>query len=244
MKPLASLIFSVLLLALGSTGAFAASASERAIIGFSKDGRYFAFEEFGTSDGTGSPYVSIYILDLEKDAWVKGSPIREGKGEGDERTVYEARRQALTKAAPLIEKYGTIHHGRTVASNAVGEDAANPKAFSFKLYHNISKRWHVKLGTHKLDAPHCTHMKDVNGDPVLGFSLTVAKGDEEPNEIYRDKKIPKSRGCPVEYRLADVIAPPEGTNGRSVILIHKLTFGFEGRDASFIAVPADMPSWR
>jgi len=63
------LVFSVKLVA-------AADASDRAIIGFSKDGSHFAFEEYGMQDGSGFPYADIYIINLKTDKWVKGSPIR------------------------------------------------------------------------------------------------------------------------------------------------------------------------
>ncbi len=79
---------------------------------------------------------------------------------------------------------------------------------------------------------------------VKGFALEVGVDGKEPAEVYRDEELPTSRGCPESYRLADVISFGEAETGKVVVLVHKLTFGFEGRDARFIAVPVELPSWR
>jgi predicted secreted protein len=227
-------------LLLGTAMAMAADAADRAIIGFSGDGRYFAFEEFGIYDGSGAPYSNIYIIDLEDNVWVEGSPIRVGRGEGDDRSIYEARREALTLAAPLIDRYGTIEPGRLLASNAVGEEVSDPHTMVFKAHHNLPELWTIKLTHLDIDVPpHCQSL------PVVkAFALSVAIEGKEPQEFYRDKTLPESRGCPESYRLGDVIAPAQGSKGKAVVLVHKLTFGFEGRDARFLAIPVALPGAR
>ena len=74
MRFLAVIVTSLMFVLTGLTTALAADAADRAIIGFSGDGRFFAFEEFGIQDGSGFPYANIYVIDLEKDRWVEGSP--------------------------------------------------------------------------------------------------------------------------------------------------------------------------
>ncbi|RAI33104.1 DUF2259 domain-containing protein, partial [Rhodoplanes roseus] len=41
------------------------------------DGKYFGFEQYGVEDGTGFPYSDIFLIDVEKDVWVKGTPIQQ-----------------------------------------------------------------------------------------------------------------------------------------------------------------------
>lgn len=227
-------------LAFSVTLAVAADASDRAIIGFSKDGSHFAFEEYGVQDGSGFPYADIYIIDLNTDTWVKGSPIRVLVRD-ENATAHTARHQALTEAAPLIEKYGTVQPAKLLASDAVGERVTSPHQMTFKRFHNVSTFWTVQLTEIDIDQPgECKPFS-----PVRGFALATGIVGQGPAvEVYRDKKLPKSRGCPESYKLADVIAFGENENTPVVVLIHKLTFGFEGRDSRFIAVPIELPSWR
>lgn len=240
MRQLAVIVLALVMAMTGSGHAIAADAADRAIIGFSADGRYFAFEEFGVQDGSGFAYANIFLLDLENDKWVDGSPVRVLRREDKPGNLYEARRQALTEAAPLIDRFGTIQPARMLASNAVGEEVADPHTMVFKRYHNLTTLWTVKLTHVEVPLPpHCQSLPSVKG-----FALTVAVDGKEPVEVYRDEALPESRGCPESYRLADVISFGEAEAGKSVVLIHRLTFGFEGRDARFMAVPVALPGWR
>ena len=239
MKFLATFVMSLVFVLTSAVAAWAADAADRAIVGFSSDGRYFAFEEFGIQDGSGFPYANIFVIDLDKDRWVDGSPVRVLKRE-ENGSLYEARRQALNEAAPLIDKYGTIQPAKLLASNAVGEEVPDPHSMVFKRYHNVSTLWTVRLTHVDLPVPpHCQSLPSVKG-----FALSVEVEGKEPKEVYRDAEMPESRGCPESYRLADVISFGEAEKGKAVVLIHKLTFGFEGRDARFLAVPVQLPGWR
>ena len=55
-----------------------AAANDQALIdflGYSGDFRYFAYEEYGVQDGSGSAYSSIHVLDLWADAELAGAPF-------------------------------------------------------------------------------------------------------------------------------------------------------------------------
>lgn len=228
------------LLSLTATSAAAADAAERSIIGFSGDGRWFAFEEFGVDDGTGAAYSSIYVLDVENDEWTPESPVRVSDDESASKALWEIRRETLEQAAPMIEKYATYHPGKSLASNAVGEQVANPRVMVFKRFHNLSQTWTVKLDTIDVPAPPgCA-----NRGPVVGFAVSAGLSDGEIRELARDHSIPRSRGCPLEYRLADVVAFGESETAKTVVLIHVLREGFKGRNARFIALPVDLSSSR
>ena len=240
MKVLLLIIAVFAHLAVSAPLAVAADASDRAIIGFSMDGGHFAFEEYGVQDGSGFPYSNIYIINLKTDEWVKGSPIRELVRD-ENATAHTARHQALTEAAPLIEKYGTVQPIKLLASNAVGDRVTSPHKMTVKRVHNLSTLWTVQLTELDIEQPgECKPFS-----PVRGFALSARiEGQDKTVELYRDEKLPKSRGCPEGYKLADVIAFGENEDAPVVVLVHKLTFGFEGRDARFIAVPVELPSWR
>ena len=46
------------------------------ILGYSRDGSVFAFEEFGVFDGSGGAYSNIYFIDIKADRFLPGTPIR------------------------------------------------------------------------------------------------------------------------------------------------------------------------
>ena len=72
-------------------------------VGYSGDFRYFAFEEYGTLDGSGSAYSSIHILDLWTDKEMPGSPFS-AEGREDDKTLAEIRREAGDAAGADLKK--------------------------------------------------------------------------------------------------------------------------------------------
>ena len=99
MRFLILIIAVIAQLVLSVSLAAAADASDRAIIGFSLDGGHFAFEEYGVQDGSGFPYADVYIINLETDEWVKGSPIRVVVRD-EQATAHTARHQAPDRSRP------------------------------------------------------------------------------------------------------------------------------------------------
>ena len=70
---------------------------------------------------------------------------------------------------------------------------------------------------------------------TFGFSLSL-----DGEEIHADgAKLPKSRGCPMGYRLYAVVRPADwsGVEGGTVAIVSSYPFGFEGPNRRFIAVP-------
>ena len=92
------------LLLLATPAAQAADSAQSRAIGFSPDGRYFAFEQYGIQDGSGFGYSDIFILDIEQDRWVPGTPVQV-LIEDESTHIDEARKQANQKAQPLITQF-------------------------------------------------------------------------------------------------------------------------------------------
>src|ERR1700743_1993995 len=83
-----------------------ATAAERALInfiGYDQASNYLAFEEYGQSDGAGGYYDHIYVVDLSKDAWVKGAPFSyEDKSDDGDMSLADVRAKAMALAAPTL----------------------------------------------------------------------------------------------------------------------------------------------
>jgi predicted secreted protein len=230
-----------------STGAgFAADAAERQILGFSPDGRYFAFEQYGVQDGSGFPYSEIFIIDLDKDRWLEGTPVRV-RLENESQALGEAREKALSEARKFLAGTRIEDNGRVLASNPVNQIVENPQHLVFRSHYTSLGHLEpvgeadedvITLTVEDMVLP--TPVACPIGDtPLAGFVLKARRGSESVNEVHRDKSIPPSRGCPLKYSLSDAVAyaSTDGRVQRLVALVNVFSFGFEGADRRFIAVP-------
>ncbi len=228
-----------LVLLLGA-GAGAAMAGDRAlldIIGFSEDGGYFAFEEFGVQDGSGFPYSNIYVLDLAADRFVGGTPIRVRRDD-EGVALAEARAAAADAAAGVIATLGIATPADIIAVNGDGElGDGSFLAFGQPGFapNSVDGAYMLRLGTFPAESPQsCV---DYIGEMALGMTLGLT-GPEGVAEIFRDEVLPKSRGCPVAYRIFAVVAPQYAAPPDAhVAIIATYPFGFEGPDRRFIAIP-------
>ena len=234
-------IISLLLLLLSVGSAMAGDTAERRIIGFSPDGKWFAFEQFGIQDGSGFPYHDVFVIDLDNDTWAPGTPVRI-RIDDEDATLHQARGKARVKAAPTLAKRRIIDQGRLIASNPVTEVVSDTKGITFQAHRNLTgptDRYTISLEQFELPSdPLC---KDL-GSQTKGFALSISRGEGPASETYRDTSVPKSRGCANRYAIADiVVASNPGRPVRFVVLVHIYAYGFEGPDTRFIAVPVMAP---
>ena len=96
-----------------------AVAGDRALadfIGFSEDGRYFAFEEYGVQDGSGFPYSTIYVIDLTDDTGCPARPTATRPTTRPRRSPVPATKLAAMAAAEIadlgIDRAGRRHRAQ------------------------------------------------------------------------------------------------------------------------------------
>lgn len=218
-----------------------AVAGERALadfIGFSENGRFFAFEEFGIQDGSGFAYSTIYLIDISQDTWVPGSPYRY-QAEDETESLSRARNEAASMAAGKIAQLGIDQPADVIALNGDGEasdglilDFAQPGYFPGESLDPYS------LSLEVFDAKTPEDCSQFTGEPGKGYALTLTDNNGE-HELHRDTgTLPKSRGCITTYRLYAVVTPQYAAPERSgVAIISTYPIGFEGPDRRFLAVP-------
>jgi predicted secreted protein len=217
-----------------------AMAGDRAlidVIGFSEDGRFFAFEEFGVQDGSGFPYSNIYVIDVINDDWV-GAPTRV-RLDDEGAKLFDARAQALSEAAPLIAETGIDYPADMIAVQADGEggdgtslDFARPGYLAGEI---ADVAYSLAIDTFPADSPQ--PCEDYLGEQAKGFELTLIEGDDVAL-LHRDADtIPGSRGCPTAYRIYAVVVPQYFEPKRGVAIVSVYPYGFEGPDRRFLAVP-------
>jgi predicted secreted protein len=231
-----------LALAFGALPAAAGDFAEREILGFSPDGRYFAFEEYGVQDGSGFPYSNIYVIKVASDAWVPGTPYRVML-EGDAVPLEDARSEARAQAAAVLGRLEIGHMPVHVASNPATQLNAD---FNFVLVNPrmvqppIDRPLAFKLSAYPLPgADYCLDFGETRG-----FQLDLIHGEDDTTEtLQRDQRIPQSRGCPLDYQIADIYTFfPEGGPAIFAVLIRMLKVGFEGPDGRYMAITGLLPN--
>ena len=225
------------LVAGGGGQARAADAAERAIIGFSPDGAYFAFEQYGIQDGSGFPYSDVFVLETATDSWVRGTPARE-LVRNEAVSVDQVRQTARKRIDPYLWRLNIGVNGKTLVSDRAADARDAARFLPFTLADDGDK---LGLGTVRLRLTEIAMPKEdctALGVSPHGYALVLENEAGEPLRIlHEDTSIPASRGCPVHYGLSDIIVYPRSGEGPVlVVLLSIYQFGFEGLDRRFLAL--------
>lgn len=224
----------------------AAELADHRVLGFTPNGDTFAFEEFGVQDGSGFPFSNIYVIDTTTDSWVPGSPFRV-LVEDETVPLSQARHQARQAAAPLLGKIALEDRALVLASSPLGEFEADPVSLTFgvplpsnALAEPMAK-YRARLEIFHADTPgvDCAGMI---GEPANGFRLLIENLDTGTvATLHEDQTIPSSRGCPITYRLSEVVVADSWPVETAVVLVSVIGLGFEGAGRRFLGVAGDLP---
>lgn len=209
-------------------------------IGFSADGRYFAYEEYGIEDGSGFPYDTVYLVDLIADKWV-GSPVRV-RIDDETASLVAARDKAMGEAKAMLDKAALVLPVEILLLNANGEVAANGTEVAFGMFGNgldkVRDTFTLSLATFDstTSEPCASYGMEAS---VQGFALTLTNAEGAGAEIYRDAAVPASRGCVSDYRIHAVLTvfPAAISAAPMVGVISAYSLGFEGPNRRFVTVP-------
>lgn len=215
--------------------AHAGDAAELNVLGFSADGKTFAFEEFGVQDGSGFPYANRFYINTETDQFLPDTPVRvmledESKPAQTARDEARTRGEKVTKDAELA-----ANRGHLAGFNAVTETSADPHKMTVNprpVFPPIDKPLEFTL--EEIDLGEIERCPGIG--PVKGFKLTMTV-DGKSEVLQEDKDVPQSRACPTGYRIGGVqtFFAPDGKMSYAV-LVTVIRHGFEGPDHRWIAV--------
>jgi predicted secreted protein len=235
---------TALFLVLVCSTAHSADGAKFRAIGFSKDSRYFAFEQYGVQDGSGFAYTDIFMLDLSNDSWVKGSPITV-LVEEESLSVGTARAKAKVLAVEGLKTLAIEIDAELLAANPFTEVLKDRSQVKFHDHFNNAMglygdsenqgTWDLMVSNTKVPLP--AGCEDDMG--IVGFKLTLKNNKSGATTLlHEDKTIPKSRFCTVGYDVEAIVQPVGGSDsGQMVAIIGVSRRGFEGADRRFIAVP-------
>lgn len=210
-------------------------------IGFSANGQFFAFEEYGVQDGSGFAYSSIYVIDLTADKWTYGTPFdaRADEANADE-PLADVRARALTHAQESLKPRHVDVPAQILALTGDGE-RGDAKTIGWSSPRccgpaDLSEEsFTLALTTQPIgtDVDYCRDVTE-----RVGYALTLT-GPKGKTVLHQDgDKLPATRGCTLDYSLYAVLRPFEA-EGPRVAVIATYPMGFEGPDRRFIVVPID-----
>ncbi|WP_448952238.1 DUF2259 domain-containing protein [Labrys neptuniae] len=242
---------AMLSLGLAGAAAYAGDAATPDIIGFSRDGRYFAFEEYGTLDASIHPYSTIHIIDLDTGKPVAGTPLavlhdKEGPEEA-------ARAEARGRAQPLLAKLGIEEKPtrQVIYSAARLFDPPTPdQAYAVMADEttNLSIADAVPGGEVTVDVlpraiadPACAAR---GRDRLKSFSLvrTLPEGNRDSLIVYVDEASGNERGCSRSNGLGALfVYRPANARPRLVALVSYWPQSWEEPDRRYLAIPVPLP---
>ncbi len=241
----------------------AADAAALKVLGFSPDGRYFGFMQYGPQWDAGRMQTEIVVIDVSRDRFVQGVPLRVTADMRDDSTsdniepvlkkflAYAERRAASLLSAHKISKPGTLlardaeaRPGEHSSGSEMPPKGEGTAALAAK--HPVLGELKLKLETKTMDWPKTsrngTHKEagscaeEMDPEKGVAFRLTLDQGARSI-VLQDDKTIPASRNCTIGYGIVEVHAfdRPDGKVTLAVVLgMH--TRGFEGADRVFLAV--------
>ncbi|MEO7540159.1 MAG: DUF2259 domain-containing protein [Pyrinomonadaceae bacterium] len=207
-------------------------------IGFSKDGRYLAFEEYGTQDGSGFPYSSYFFIDTAKNAYA--APQVKARIESESASEASARSKAALLAAKNLKQFGIVqgNTGQHVVSHIINDLTLDETETIVRFAEEIGSAY--QKGVYELTVKPLP-VKNKACEPyeldTFMLHLTLANKDDETTKVLqKDTVLPESRGCVMSYRIQDVYL----YKGTIAVFLNVFTPGFEGPDMRFITVTGSL----
>ncbi|MGG7579872.1 DUF2259 domain-containing protein [Rhizobium sp. YTUHZ045] len=206
-------------------------------IGFSADGKVFAFQEFGIKENSKTPYSETYFINTDGGQYLEGTPFRTELTDKDA-NLSRARRQNLTAARSQMDKYDLLTNPGLIAAfnppTELGSPSKTLRYTTLAIDGPPKTPYTLSLGEMPVPTPKECATVDKR---VLGFSLQMIEKEGVPNRqaARQATAVPAERTCSVEFRIGGaVVYQPEDGNQIHIALV--LAFDAE-RNGRWIAVP-------
>lgn len=232
-------LVAVLLICLFSGSSLAGDFATLNFIGFSKDGRYLAFEEYGTQDASGYPFSNIYFIDTGKNSMA--SPRVAVLIEKESAAESNARSRSAALAARKLRQFGIIrgNTGRLMVSHPMtdqtyddgsGTETGDVVKFAEQVWSmHREGDYELTLNAVPVKSKEC----EVYGIDTFMTEVSLKDNVNDTSRILqKDTSLPASRGCAMSYRIQDVYL----YKGTLAVFAGVFSLGWEGPDMRFMAV--------
>jgi predicted secreted protein len=207
-------------------------------LGFSKDGRYLAFEEYGVQDGSGFPYSSFYFVDVAKNSFA--APSINVRLDNEQATENQARAKARLKAAAILRKLRIVNGNLgqlTVSRMLTDLDVPAPgggKSQKIKFAEIVGSMYRrgdyeLTLNQSEVKLKTCEY----TDYPVYKFDISLKDKDADKTvSLQKDGTLPSSRSCPIDYAMQFVYLYEDNI----AVFLNTFYTGFEGPDMRYLVV--------
>ncbi len=248
-------IFVLVILSLLPANLLAIDYAKLNFIGFSNDGKYLAFEEYGTDNGADNEsYANIFFVDVAKNSFA-AKPINKvliGSENNPGDSLPAVRTQAKNAAAPNLKKFRIVtgNTGDLVVARLI-TDLGGPNDqsdndtevqtsgdqviyFTNQMFFGpVINKFVLSLKTIEVKLKACE-----NRNPIFKFELYLRnEGTDAKKErvLHKDPTLPPSRGCAESYSIQNVYL----YNNHIAVFLNVYLPGLEGKDMRYLVVTAN-----
>jgi len=244
-KIIHSIIFFMLALSVVNNALYAGDAAELNFIGFSNNGNYLAFEQYGIQDGSGFAYSEIILIDVPDNSFAYSAIT--SRAEDEHITLESARDYTMMSALSKLDALSIVtgNTGDHVICHPLSDLEADPRYVRF----NERSGGIPGLSGFREYAVTLNEIEVISDEDGYGYEfgppkmLELSIGTPGTNDIIvlqRDTKPPKRRGHVYSYRICDVYLYHYTEHLYIAVLINYSMLGFEGPDMRFMAITGEL----
>ncbi|MEY3220558.1 MAG: hypothetical protein RIT27_1915 [Pseudomonadota bacterium] len=219
----------ILMYSLAFSTSWASDAAQLEIVGFSKNGKFFAYEQFGALEGSGENYADLTILEVDKNDFA----IKPFQQTSMQKSLDVIRELNKTKAKSKLKELALLkpETGNHLLNRPLTDLSGSPYQVEFSLQPPLagssSDVYLLKLETQE------TNQDCFGLGKAKIFTLTLqGKTDHQIQTLQKDTQLPSSRGCPLDYRIADIYAYQD----KIVVFLNMFFMGMEGQNMRYLSV--------
>lgn len=225
----------VLSVGLSSVAAFAGDASTFHSLGFSENGKYYAFAESGVQDGSGFAYANIAVVEVAKNSFSASRRIVIESVDDTESSTENALAKAIKEIR--LSRFG-IEAGKNIGQDLLVRLPTDFSDYTRNLFSfenwaeggastRVPKYEAIVETKDGIDSTEGQFCSELLGTPPQLLKLSIVGRDATNGAVQvlqEDRVLPKSRNCTAEYGIQRVTTYK---GGLVVALIYR-ELGFEG----------------
>jgi predicted secreted protein len=188
-----------------AASAFAGDYADLEVIGFSKDGRYLAFEESGAWDGSGGDYATTYYIDTSKNMYAAAPTIFQSSFDPSEKTEgFRSLRLYKQSVATRLKRFGIIrgNNGSLRAAHLLSDMSFVPPVERPHLFYEEGKNEPITKPV--TDYEGAFIRRDTTEPDKVIFSSNIDAYNQNTQEFFELTLTPaKAKGpeCSEAYRF-------------------------------------------